>query len=80
MINKLMKTSKLEDQYVVIFGLALWPEEPHEVHFFQKNVFSQKMVVVKFQKIFKIELKWFPMAPFGLIFSPNRSQCIQKAF
>ena len=34
-----VKTSELEDQYAVIFGLALWPEEPHEIHFFKKTGF-----------------------------------------
>ena len=46
-----MKTFELEDQYAIIFGLALWPEEPHEIHFFKKKWFSQKVVVRKFQKI-----------------------------
>ena len=31
-----MKTSKLEDQYTKLFNLALWPEEPPEIHFFEK--------------------------------------------
>ena len=32
-----VKTSKLEDQYAIIFGLALWPQEPCEVHFFKRS-------------------------------------------
>ena len=32
----LVKTSKLEDQYTKLFNLALWPEEPPEIHFFEK--------------------------------------------
>ena len=29
-----VKTFGLEDQYAIIFSLALWAEEPPEVHFF----------------------------------------------
>ena len=32
--QNLVKTSELEDQYAIIFGLALWPQEPHEIIFF----------------------------------------------
>ena len=39
---KSVKTFKLEDQYAVILGLAVWPEEPREIHFFKKSWFSQK--------------------------------------
>ena len=45
--QKSVKTSELEDQYAVIFSLAVWPEEPHEVHFFQKELVSTKLVVRK---------------------------------
>ena len=37
-----VKTSKLEDQYAIIFGLALWPQEPREIHFFKKTGFHKK--------------------------------------
>ena len=67
--QKPTKPSELEDQYVIIFGLALWPEEPHEVHFFKNMCFLQKRSSNKFQKIVRIELKWVPVAPFGLIFN-----------
>ena len=40
-----VKTSELEDQYAIIFGLALWPQEPHEVHFFKNSWISQKVFV-----------------------------------
>ena len=72
-----IKTSELEDRYAVIFSLALWPEEPREIDFFKKSWFSKKKCR---PKNVKIELKWVPVAPFGLIFSQNRSQCIQEAF
>ena len=39
-----MKTSKLEDRYTKLLVLALWPEEPYEVHFFEKKMLVQKMV------------------------------------
>ena len=29
---------KLEDQYRIIFHLAVWPEEPREIHFFEKSL------------------------------------------
>ena len=29
---------KLEDQYTIIFLLALFPEEPWEIHFFEKSL------------------------------------------
>ena len=29
---------KLEDQYTIFFLLALWPEEPREIHFFEKSL------------------------------------------
>ena len=35
--QKSVKTSELEDQYAIIFSLSLWPEEPHEIHFFKKT-------------------------------------------
>ena len=34
-----VKTFELEDQYAIIFSLALWPQEPHEIHFFKKTGF-----------------------------------------
>ena len=35
-----MKTSYLEDQCAIIFGLALWPQEPHEVILFKNSWIS----------------------------------------
>ena len=37
-----VKTSELEDQYAIIFSLALWPQEPHEIMFFKKTGFRKK--------------------------------------
>ena len=37
-----VKTSELEDQYAVILGLAVWPEEPREIDFLKKSWFEQK--------------------------------------
>ena len=34
-----VKTFELEDQYAIIFSLALWPQEPHEIIFFKKTGF-----------------------------------------
>ena len=45
--QKSIKTSELEDQYAVIFSLALWPEEPREIDFFKKSWFSQKQQSTK---------------------------------
>ena len=49
-----MKTSELEAQYAIIFGLALCPQEPPQVHFFKKSWFSRS-VRSKVSKIVKIE-------------------------
>ena len=43
---------KLEDQYTIIFLLALFPEEPWEIHFFEK---SFEHVDLDFQKCPKID-------------------------
>ena len=40
--QKTVQTSELEDQYAVIFSLAVWPEEPQEIDFFKKSWFQQK--------------------------------------
>ena len=32
-----VKTSELEDQYAIIFGLALWPQETHEIISFKNR-------------------------------------------
>ena len=37
-----LKTFELEDQYAIIFGLALWAEEAYEVNFFKKTGFRKK--------------------------------------
>ena len=39
--QKSVKTSELENQCAVILGLAVWPEEPREIDFFEKSWFSQ---------------------------------------
>ena len=78
--QKSVKTFELEDQYAIIFSLAPWSEEPREIDFFQKELVFTKIVLPKMTKNIKIELKWVPVAPFGLIFGQNRSQCIQEAF
>ena len=57
-----MKTSKLEDQYTKLFNLAFWPEEPHEIHFFETNVGipdSTKMVGGK-ELFARISETYFP--------------------
>ena len=56
--QQIVKTIELEDQYAVIRGFELWPEEPREIDFFRKSWFSQNMFVRKCQKNIKIELKW----------------------
>ena len=39
-----VKTSELEDSYTIIFGLALWPEEPYEIDFYEKSLDFTKRV------------------------------------
>ena len=39
-----MKTFELEDQYAIIFSLALWPEEPYEIDFYEKSLDFTKRV------------------------------------
>ena len=63
-----MKTFELEDQYAIIFGLALWPHEPHEIHFFKKKFFSAKSVPSKISKNVKIDMKWVQDGDDGLRF------------
>ena len=57
--KKSMKTSELEDQYAIIFSLALWPEEPHEIHFFKKTGFHKKC---SFENVKKCQ-NWDEMGP-----------------
>ena len=54
-----VKTSKLEDQYAIIFGLALWPQEPCEVHFFKRVGFhkNSRLTITKKPK------NWHEMGP-----------------
>ena len=54
-----VKTSELEDQYAIIVGLALWAEEPHEIHFFKKTCFRKKCSVEKFENC----QNWDEMGP-----------------
>ena len=54
-----VKTSELEDQYVIIFGLALWPQEPHEIHFFKKTGFHKKY---SFENVKSCQ-NWHEMGP-----------------
>ena len=51
--RKSMKTSELEDQYTIIFGLALWPQETRD-SFFQKELVFTKSVRSKMSKNVKI--------------------------
>ena len=62
-----VKTSELEDQYAIIFGLALWAEEPREIHFSKKLVFA-KSVRSKISKNVKIGMKWVQDGDDGLRF------------
>ena len=48
-----VKTFELDAQYAIIFGLALWAEEPPEVMFFKKSWVSQKVFLQKCQKLSK---------------------------
>ena len=54
-----MKTFELEDQYAIIFSLALWPQEPHEIHFFKKTGFHKKC---SFENVKKCQ-NWDEMGP-----------------
>ena len=45
-----VKTSELEAQYAIMFGLALWAEEPPEVDFFSKKLVFAKSVRSKISK------------------------------
>ena len=62
------------------FGVSVLAWGATRDRLFQKELVFKKMVVEKCQNIIKIELKWVPVAPFGLILSQNGSQCIQEAF
>ena len=52
-----VKTFELEDQDAIIFGLALWLQEPHEIHFLKKLVFT-KSARSRMSKNVKIDMKW----------------------
>ena len=39
-----VKTSELEDQYAIMFALALWPEEPYEINFYEQSLVVTKRV------------------------------------
>ena len=54
-----MNTFELEDQYAIIFSLALWAEEPPEVDFFKKTGFRKKCEVKNVKKC----QKWDEMGP-----------------
>ena len=54
-----LKTFELEDQYAIIFGLALWPQEPHEINFFKKTGFHKKC---SFENVKKLQ-NWDEMDP-----------------
>ena len=62
-----MKTFELEAQYAIIFGLALWAEEPHEIHFFKKTFFA-KSVRLEMSKIVEIGTQWVQDGDDGLRF------------
>ena len=65
--QKSVKTSELEDQYAIIFSLARWAEEPHEIHFFKKLVFA-KSVRLKMSKNVQNGTKWVQDGDGGLRF------------
>ena len=52
--QKSVKTFELEDQYAIMFSLALWAEEPPEVHFFKNSWCSQNVGGKKYQKMSKL--------------------------
>ena len=62
-----VKTFELEDRYAIIFGLALWAEEPPEVDFLKKLVFA-KSGREKMSKNVKIGTKWVQDGDDGLRF------------
>ena len=59
----LMKIWKLEDQYTIIFLLALFPEEPREIHFFEKSL---EHVGFNFRKIIEKCTKWLQNEDLGV--------------
>ena len=63
-----VKTFGLEDQYAIIFSLALWPQEPHEIVFFSKKLVFAKSVRSKMSKNVKIGTKWVQDGDGGLRF------------
>ena len=61
--------------------IELKPTSNQEIYTVEKKRAKQFLSEnTKIQTIINIELKWVHVAPFGLMFSPNRSQCIQEAF
>ena len=54
---------KLEDQYTIIFLLALFPEEPREIHFFEKSL---EHVGFNFRKIIEKCTKWLQNEDLGV--------------
>ena len=80
--QKSMKTSKLEDQYVIIFSLALWLEEPCEVHFFKKTGFGNKLSSENYKKMSKLSWNGSPWLRLGWYLArihPNASRKLFKA-
>ena len=62
-----VKTFELEDQYAIIFSLALWPEEPPEMHFFKKTGFRKKCSFENAKNV-KIGTEWVQDGDGGLRF------------
>ena len=52
--QKTVETFELEDQYAVIWGLAVWPEGPREIDFFKKSWFSQNWSSRNVNKMSKV--------------------------
>ena len=42
-----MKSSKAEDQYEIIFHQSDWPEQPREMHFFEKKTVGMKSRIAR---------------------------------
>ena len=53
-----MKTSELEDQYVIIFALALWPQEPCDVNVLQKEFDFTRSARQQIQTNIQIGMQW----------------------
>ena len=73
------KTSELDDQYAISFGLALLPEKPHEVNF-SKELICTKAFAKQNTKLTTNGLTWVPMAPFGALGGQKSSHGFWEAY